>query len=133
MNRIFGMFTGAGVILYLAFVVALYMSIMAIIRMLARGNYKKSKQSHIEKLLAVHPSYGQTKAGSPIPFEQVIAEIDEKIEKMPKWNALKFYIDPSTITKQEKVRLTPGEGLWFWGTIALGTVITVMTLIWGFL
>ena len=104
--NIIASFGFASFIFYLLFLVGLYFALIAIIHRFARDNYIKD-HSHTEQ------------GAPPLPA------------KLKGATAINYYLTAGKPINREPLR--PIEKTLFAGIIFLGTIITVMTLVWGFL
>ena len=133
LENLAGLFDGFGFIIYFGLVVGLFLAIMAIMHMFAKNTYNKNKRKHIEKLVRENPMVLMRVDGGVYTIEEFVAIVDAMITKLSKWRAIKFYIDASTLYKPKPMNLDAKEKTLFVGVMVLGSLVTVFTLVWGFL
>ncbi|MCL2587727.1 MAG: CPBP family intramembrane metalloprotease [Firmicutes bacterium] len=103
-----------------------------IIRMFARENFLKRKTEHLGSLIQNNPAVLQHDGGI-YSFEEFTQVVDNATQRMGWWQRFKFYIDPVGTVDKKPMNLTRGEATWFYGVLFLGGIITLFTMVWGFL
>lgn len=127
---------GFGVIIFFAGVVACYFGIMAIIGMFAKENFNRNKRLHIAQVVHNNPKVLLGENGTILTIEELEQRIDAGLSKLKPRQALRFYIDPAhsiARMRRAKPKFTPIESTMFYGTMFLGGLVTMFTLVWGLL
>ncbi|MCL2755630.1 MAG: CPBP family intramembrane metalloprotease [Firmicutes bacterium] len=127
------LFAGAGIILYIAFVVFLYWSIMHIIHVLAKMGYQKNRIRSLANIIAEYPNILVKPDGVIATFDEFAVQVDQNLERVSKWQRTKFYLDPMSAMVRKPMKLTVKEKTIFYGIIFMGALLTIFTAVWGFL
>ena len=133
MEGVFDLFGGFGIILFVVVIWGGFYAMMAIIQMFARQNYQKDKYLSLAQIISANPNILMRPDGGVYTLEEFGLNIDNAVARMHSWRRLKFYLEPETILGKRKMNLARREATLFWGLLFLGGIITVFTLVWGFL
>lgn len=111
----------ANPIIFVLTLLIVFIAIGEIIRHLAKQNFAQHRDWYTMRYLAAQ-SGGQTAA-----FDQVKDALGQVIKTMPTWKATFAYVE--TYDKPQKMR--PLEKALFSAIFILGSIITVLSFIWG--
>jgi len=126
-------FSGMGFILYIAFAIFLFWAIFQIIHVLARRTYEKDKSQHLITIIKQDPSVLTKPDGGVLTLDEFTATVDVALPRLSKWQKTKFFVDPMTLFKKRPMNLTRHERMIFYGILFMGGLITLFTMVWGFL
>ena len=111
-GNLFEWLGGFNPIIFMAMLVVVYLLIVTIVHSLAKDNFERTFANH-----------------------ERMPEWKEQSKRRGKWGQIKLYVDPTNfgcISPSPPI-ISPVERTVFGGIIFLGTVVTLMTLIWGLL
>jgi membrane protease YdiL (CAAX protease family) len=117
---------------FLFLLIVIYMLVGAILKIMAKENFKKNKTVYVARYLAANPTAYNTfdaVSGQTVTFEKVSEAIETTIARMSSWKAVFAYIE----THEKPQKLKPLERAIFTGLFVLGILITMYTLYWGVL
>ena len=123
---------GVNAVLFVLGIAALILGIMAIIRMFARDTYRQNKVAHFTKLVQARPDLLVHPHGV-YSLDQFIEMTEASFRTMTRSRVFDFHLDPMSLLPKKPLNFTRTEAMLFYGILFLGSIITVFTLIWGFL
>jgi membrane protease YdiL (CAAX protease family) len=130
MNLIYAPFAlPFGIVLMMIYVFFLYWMIQFLIHKFAKENYNKQEKAYIARFLHQNPEYlkGRVERGESVAIDDIAEMVRTRVKHLNRSQQTRFYLEPHCVPQ----RLSPAESTFFWGIVILGSVVTVMTLVWG--
>jgi len=125
--------TAGGIVLYIAFIIFLVWSIFKIIHHLASEKYNNNKTGYLAEIIKRNPEMLNKQNGGIYTFDEFTQKIDFNVKRSTMWAQTKFFLDPTIILPKKPMNLTRHEKVIFYGVLFMGGVITIFTMVWGFL
>ena len=144
-------------IVYLLVMLGVYFAIREILMALCRRGYMRERMAIAATVTNAHPAIAEY-GGAQLTLEQVADRLDHMAKQIPmRWARMRFYCDPQdsielslrrghklahrnthvSATMQAYAPNISRWGVWdrvlLGGILFFGSVVTIMTLIWGFM
>ena len=131
-DSISGIFNIFGIFVYVIVIWGGLYLMLAIIRMFAQDNYTKNKAAHIGAIIRANPDIIKHN-DRILTIEELTIHADTALQKLGNWQKLKFYLDPVHASGKRPAPLNRLESTLLCGVLFLGGIITLFTMVWGFL